>query len=407
MSATAVINWTNASGSAQELFYGKDLLVTGLPGVGSGWTPSPNNPLGSSVGTQTISGLDDNVKYKFLVKGDCTNSQNIYSQSTALKWVCGAIQTPGPQLGVLSYVLQVDPSVSNSGSPISSIEVQLIGVDRTNFGVIYQTKVYSAPYSSSYTDQFNNVNGDVDWTLRAVYKTGSYPSIEIHECSSQVYATTANPGTSYIQVRNALVDGVLSQLTLGITPQLSSTLDPGYAAKVDITSLLVGGSMQQPYCTLNTIPLGTQLFARQIREDAQLTGGLFTYIGTNSPISSVPWSLQNGDIIEITPAFVNAYIFRQPIITKNAGGYDLSLKVDVPLGSVSSYTIHFTAYDYSSGATENLTATLSIAQGDTEASVVHVNTTLTTDQYSKATISSLCLTADSGISYPQSYSCPS
>lgn len=408
MSATATISWSNqASGSNQELYYGKDLLVTGLPGTGSGWTPSDQNPLPPTAGTLTLSNLDDNVKYKFLVKSDCTNSQNIYSQSTAAKWVCGALQTSGPQSGILSYVLQVDPSVSNAGSAITSIDVQLIGVDRVNFGTLYQTKTYVAPYSGSYTDQFNNVNGDVDWTIRVVYKTGSYPTLEIHECSSQTYATTAQNGISYLQIRNALVDGVLSQLTLGGVPQLGSTLDPGYASKSDVTALISGGNPLLPTVTLAGVTAGTQLYARQIRGGAQIVGGLFTYTGSNSAISSVPWSILNGDIIEVTPAFINAYVYRQPIVSKNAGGYDLNLNIDVPIGSSSSYVVKFTAYDYSSGVAEQLTGTLTILQNNTFAATVHLNTTLTSDQYARATISSLCVQTGGSIAAPHSYNCPS
>jgi len=406
MSATATISWQNqASGTTQELYYGKDLLATGLPGSGSGWLPSDQNPLPSAAGSATISNLDDNVKYKFLVKSDCTNSQNIYSSSTAVKWICGALQTSGPQSGTLVYTLQVDPSVSNAGSGITSIEVQLIGVDRVNFGNLYQVRTYSAPYSGSYTDQFNGVNGDVDWTIRVIYKTGAYPSTEIHECSSQAYSTTSIPGVSYLQVRNALVDGVLTQLSLNNAPQLAQTLTPGYASKTDVTALLSGGTPLQPTVNLTGVVSGTQLYARQIRNNAQLTGGLFTYAGSNSPISSVPWNIQNGDIIEITPAFTNAYVFKQTIVAKNTDGYDLNVKIDVPLGAPSTYNISFTGYDYSSGESEHLTGTVTIAQGDTEGTLVHIQSTLPTPEYTRATVTSVCFTTDAGIAYPHIYDC--
>lgn len=402
--ATINITWDNQSPSTtQEAYYGKDTLVTGVPGSGTGWLPSDQNPLPGSAGTLTFTGLNDNVKYKFLVRSDCANSQNIFSQVTGIKWVCGSIQTTGPSSGILAYTLLVDPSVSNSGSPVTKITVTLSGVDRINQSTLYQTKSYGAPFSSTYTDQFNNVNGDVDWTLRVTYDYGTFPQVEVHECSSQTYSTTAAPTISYGHLRNALSQGVVSQFSIGTTTQLGSVLNPGYSSKSDVTSFIPTPS--QVSCTLSGVPLGTQLQARQIRGGAPISGGLFTYGGPNSNISSTPYTLQNGDVIEITDAFQNGYIYKQQIITKVGTGYDVTLKIDIPQGSATSYTVNFTAYDYSSGATENLSTTINLPQGQTVSPTVHTVSTLTPTQYTGATITSICITLPGGISAPYYYTC--
>lgn len=410
MSTTATINWTNNSPSnTQEVYYGKDLLVTGLPGTGTGWIGSDQNPLTGSAGSLIISNLDDNVKYKFLVKTDCTNSQNIFSQSTGIKWVCAPLATSGPSSGILAYTLSVDPSVSNPGSPITKIVVTLIGTDRINQGVVYQTKKYGAPFSSSYTDQFNMVNGDVDWVVRVTYEQGTLPIVTVHECSSAPYSTISPPSTSYVQVRNALQQGTLSQLTIGPAAVVPTNLDAGNASRADVSAIVPNNPVSVT-CSFADILPGTQLFARQIRAGAQIAGGLFGYIGANSPVSSVLWTIQNGDIIEIADAFEQGHVYRQRLVLKNSSvsnGYDVTLKIDIPQGAPTSYTVKFTGYDYSSGATENLSTVITMPQGQTTSSTTHVVSTLTATQYAGATISSVCVVPPSGITVPYYYSCPS
>lgn len=403
--STANITWTNQSPSnTQELYYGRDLLVTGFPGSGTGWIASDQNPLPGTQGSISIAPLDDNVKYKFLVRSDCANSQNIFSQSTAIKWVCGGIQTSGPSSGILAYTLQVDPSASNAGSAVTKLVVTLTGTDRLNQGFLYQTRSYSAPFSSSYTDQFNNVNGDIDWTLRVTYEQGTFPQVIVHECSSQTYQTVAAPLTSYLHIRNALTQGVVSQVSLGTNPQLPSILNSGYASKSDITSLIA--NPQQITCTLSDVPLGTSLQAKQIRGGTTITGGSFTYGGSNSNISATPWTLQNGDVVEITDASKTGYIYRQHLVSKGSSGYDITVKIDTPQGASTSYTVKFTAYDYSSSATENLTATITLASGQTVSPTIHIPTTLLPDQFFQATITAICVIPPSGISAPYYYICP-
>lgn len=411
--STANITWVNASPSnPQELYYGKDALVTGFPNTGTGWVADSNNPLPASTGSETITNLNDNVKYKFLVKTDCTNSQNIFSQSTAIKWVYQPIQTTGPTGGTLSYVLPIDPSVSNSGSIIGEVVVTLSGIDKINNGVLIQQKVYTAPFSSSYTDQFNNVNGDVNWTLKVAYKTSSYPSMPLYDCSTQSFSTTSAPGTSYLQIRNALALGILGQITIATTNVLGQTLDAGYASKIDISSLITGGAPLQTYCTLPSTLQGTQLIARQIRAGTQINGGLFTYSGSNTPISSVPWALQNGDLVEITDYSSQAYIYKQTIITKTSTpslGYNVSLTLDISLADNNDYDIYFTAFDYSSGASEPLVTNVTTQGGSNlPSSIQFVPTTLTAAQFANATITSLCINSDSAsVGVPYYYNCNS
>lgn len=408
MSGTATIVWTNpAPSNTQELYYGKDALVTGLPGTGGGWIADANNPLSGSIGSETIPNLDDNVKYIFLVRGDCANTQDIYSRSSGIKWVCGGIQTQGPIAGILSYTLSVDPSVSNPGSAVGRIVVILQGVDISSFASIYKTKVYTAPFSSSYTDQFNGIVGNMAWTIAVSYESANYPHTELHTCSSTQFLTSVSQGTTLIHIRNGLVLGTLSQLSGNSLGLLSNTLDAGNGVNSDVSILVATASPVQLQCTIPDIPLGTQLFARQIRGGTQINGGLFTYTDSASYISSVPWSLQNSDTIEIVNSGTLGYIFRQPLLTKAStpsNGYNVEVSIDVPQGSDTHLTINAKEYDYATGTSVSLTTgTITILQGTTRI-ITFVPSTLTSYQFSRSTVvDTSIITGTTSIAVPYYY----
>lgn len=406
MSATATISWNNQTSSTQELYYGPDSLVSGLPGTGGGWVPYSGNPIASSVGSVTITNLSDNVKYQFLVKADCANSNNIFSQSSAIKWVCGSIQVQGPTNGILTYALSVDPSVSNAGSAVGRITVSLVGVDNINGAVISKSNFYIAPFAPTYTDQFTDVVGNVTWTIKVSYDAVSYPNTKLHECSSQSLSTSVPTGSTIMHVRNGLMVGTLSQLFVNNGPILASALDAGYGSNEDITSLLTTAVPLNLSCTLAGVNPGTQFLARQVRAGAVVGGGLFTYVGASSAISSVPLSIQNGDVIEICDSTTSGYIFRQPLITKNNGGYDFSFKIDAPQGSSTAVTITARAFDYASGVTEAISSgTITLAQGQTQSPTTHASTTLTAAQYANATITDIVVTTPGAqIAVPYYYS---
>lgn len=409
MSGTATIVWTNPTPSnQQELYYGKDSLVTGLPGSGGGWIADPSNPLSGTVGSQSITNLDDNVKYIFLIRGDCSNTQDIYSRSTAIKWVCGGIQTAGPTNGTLSYTLSIDPSVSNGGAAVGRIIVKLQGKDTSSGAITYKTKVYTAPFSTSYTDQFTGVIGSTNWTLSVQYQSANYPYTELHTCSSVQFPTSSVPNTTLVHVRNGLTLGTLSQVTISSTSVLGNTLDSGNGTNLDITALVTIAAPVQVKCTIPDISLGTQLVARLIRGGIQVTGGLFTYTGSSTNISSVPWSLQNGDIIEIANATTTGYIFRQPLFIKTSipsNGYNINVSIDVPQGSDTIVTITAKEYDYSSGTSIPITTGgITVLQGSTSAAVF-VASTLTSDQFSRSTITDIVVpTNTSTVTVPYYYS---
>lgn len=410
MSSTANISWNNqAPSNTQELYYGRDALVTGLPGSGVGWIASDQNPLAGSLGSLIISNLDDNVKYKFIVKSDCTNSQNIYSQSTAIKWVCGNITVQPPSGTSVGYTLNVDPSVSNPGSVIGNIVATLIGVDRINKGVIVKTKSYGAPFSSSYTDQFNNVVGSVDWTIKVSYETSTFPSTKLHECSSQTFSTTIGSGLSIVHLRNALKQGVVSQITIAGVSELGNTLDAGFGDQADITSLVTSGTPLQIACTLTGVITGTQLQARQIRGGVDINGGAFTYVGANSNISSVPWALSSGDIIQISDAGEIVYFYKQPLVTKTttpSNGFNVTASMDATRGANTPLTAIVKSFDYSSGAVDSGTTTsILVPQGQTTSNTVFVASNLTADQFTRAVVTQVTLTTGvSGVNVPYYYS---
>lgn len=408
MSGTATIVWTNpVPSNQQELYYGKDALVTGLPGSGGGWIADPNNPLSGSTGSETITNLDDNVKYDFLVRGDCSNTTDIYSRSSAIKWVCGAIQTQGPVNGTLSYTLNVDPSVSNAGSAVGRLVIILQGTDINNASVVYATKTYTAPFSASYTDQFTGVIGDMSWTISVGYQSANYPYTQLYTCSSTQFTTSNAQGVTLVHVRNGLALGTLSQLVISSTSVLPNTLDAGNGANINISTLVTTASPVQIQCTMPDVSLGKQLFARQVRGGIQVAGGVFTYTGSSSNISSVPWSLQNGDIIELVDAGTTGYIFRQPILTKAtspSNGYNVHVSIDVPQGADTHLTVSASEYDYSSGTSLPITTgTITIPQGSLSISTF-VASALTSDKFSRSTLTNLgVITGTTSIAVPYYY----
>lgn len=409
MSGTATIVWTNPTPSnQQELYYGKDSLVSGLPGSGGGWIADTGNPLSGTIGSQSVPNLDDNVKYVFLVRGDCSNTQDIYSRSSAIKWICGGIQPQGPIGGTLAYTLSVDPSVSNAGSAVGRIVVTLRGVDTNNGSVTYKTKIYTAPFSASYTDQFTGVIGNATWTLLTNYQSPNYPHTDLHLCSTSQFTTTSVPSTTLVHARNGLALGTLSQLVFNSIAVLGSALDAGNGTNIDVTATISNSSPVSIQCTIPDVASGTQLYARQIRGGIQVNGGIFTYTGSLSNISSVPWSIQNEDIIEIVDANTLGYVFRQPLFTKTStpsNGYNITVSIDVPQGSNTTLTIAAREYDYSSGISSPITTGgLTIPQGLTKATIF-VATSLGASQYANATITDINIgTSTTSVVVPYYYS---
>lgn len=406
MSATATISWNNQTSGTQELYYGADSLVSGLPGTGGGWNPYSGNPIAPSVGSATLTNLYDNVKYQFLVRADCSNSANLYSQSSAIKWVCGSIQASGPVNGILTYTLSLDPSVSNPGTAVGKVTVSLVGVDSNNNAVISKSNSYIAPYQPSYSDQFTGVIGNVTWTLKVSYDAAAYPNNELYECSSQTITSSVTQGTTIAHLRNSLMGGLITQLFANSTPVGSGTLDAGYGSNIDFTSFLTVATPLQLAVTLSGVTNGTQLMARQIRGGTQVNSGLFTYVGNMSSISSVPWSIQPYDIIEICDSSTLGYIFRQPLISKTSTGYSFQFNMDVPQGGATAVTINARAFDYSSGATEAITSgTITLPQGSTVSPVTTATTTLLPSQFANATITDIVvITPGSQIAVPYYYS---
>lgn len=411
MSSTANISWNNQSPSnTQELYYGRDALVTGFPGTGTGWIASTQNPIPGNVGSLSITNLDDNVKYKFIIKSDCTNSYNMFSSSTAIKWICGNLQLQAPSGSSVGYTLSVDPSTGNPGSSIGNIVVTLVGVDRVNQGVIVKSKTYAAPFSSTYSDQFNNVIGSVDWTIKVSYQTSNFPAIRLYECSSQIFSTNLTAGSTLVHVRNAMKQGLVSQLTIGGTSELANPLDAGYGDQADITTLVAGGTLLQVACTLTGVIAGTQLQARLIRAGTVVTGGAFTYIGANSNISSVPWAIQNGDVIQISDANEIVYFYKQPIVTKTtipSNGYNVSLSMDIARGADTPLIVTVKDYDYGSSATDlytTATGNITVLQGQTKSNTFFIASTLTADQFTRAVVSNVSIsTGVSGVNIPYYY----
>lgn len=198
--ATANVSWT-ACGSAstgQFLYYGKNLVVTGNPLSGTGWTLYNNAPLANTASSATITGLEDNVDYVFAVYCDCTNGNGPISNiGPLINSVCPSVSNTTPTFNGLSYSLTVPSSANNGGSWIQTIVVSVLNSTSTS---TLSSQTFNAPFSSTLSSNFSGLNSSTNYNLSVAYSNAG--STRTVTCGSTPFSTAASCPNPSISVSN-------------------------------------------------------------------------------------------------------------------------------------------------------------------------------------------------------------
>lgn len=160
MSTNANFTWTPQAGiTAQEVWYGRltDVGSTLPPGVG--WAQG-TNLYSATANSATLSTLDENTNYRFLVKSHCTTGGSSWSEIDRYKILCPSISTVShtTALDVTLSIINVvefakivsgitlsivDPTTTTIVGTTNYTSVQLAGILNFTFGSLTASKLYN------------------------------------------------------------------------------------------------------------------------------------------------------------------------------------------------------------------------------------------------------------------------
>lgn len=205
--ATTTLNWTPCGSGSDgvNLYYGKTRIVTGTPTGGTGWILYTGAPLSPSLGTVTISGLDDNVEYSYYLYCHCPSAGNgpLVSFGPLIKYACPTVTTLSPLSNGLSYTLTVPPSANNSGTWIQVINVDILSADQSS---IINAQQFATPFSSTISSSFSGLESSTSYNFRVYYTTQS-PQTRISVCSITPFNTSIACAPATIIVNNPTATG--------------------------------------------------------------------------------------------------------------------------------------------------------------------------------------------------------
>lgn len=404
--ATTTINWNNPTGStSQEIYYGKASQVQNLPGTGSGWVPYSGNPITSGDPAATISGLDDNVKYKFVVRTNCVGGSGLFTETTNMKIVAPVLTLGTPVNGSISYSMTVPASLV--GSDVQRIRILATGKHRLNGAVIQKSVIINTPFLSSYTGTITRVGGDVNWNFYTTYERNG--SIIYKSAPQEISTDCVNDDLCFFFRNNLKEDTVADVLLDGISILGTVGITNGNSAYAELNSL-VPNNPHHVGVTIAGMSNGYPMRYSHIREGITISTGSFSYAGANTLLAPSKFTILQNDIIQIAHANITGNVGRQEIVIKTfvpTNGYNIKITLDKAQTDSTSFDVKFTEYNYSiSKAIERL-VTLTIPAGQTTSEPVFVGTLFNHNDYLKATIIGTCISStDDSISWPTMYSCP-
>jgi len=226
--ATFTVTWVPTNGSTYEIWYGKltEVGTTSLPPT-TGWTEALGSPFDSTLGTATISGLDDNTQYRVVSRADCGANDSPWVERGGYKLVCPTFSVvadpvPGDAVGA---------SISATVNLSNLVEFEIIAssvtltVKKTSDSSIVATKVWSTPYTSStLTNTFANLLTGTSYTVYlSIHDTVAGTDIA---CSNQP-VTTNTPVVVPPPVCNAPTFSVGNITASGFVITVTSSSIPG------------------------------------------------------------------------------------------------------------------------------------------------------------------------------------
>lgn len=167
--ATALITWVPTSGSNYEIWYSKLSVVgsTSLP-PSSGWTQASGSPFASTLGTASITGLDDNTLYRIATRNDCSSLDSAWSSSTKYKLDCPTFSLVANPVSVSDVGASITATINLTNlvefeAIVSSITLT---VTKTSDSSVASTKVFSSPFdSATLTNTFSGLLVTTSYTV--------------------------------------------------------------------------------------------------------------------------------------------------------------------------------------------------------------------------------------------------
>lgn len=317
--ATATITWVPVNGSNYEIWYAK-LSVVGSVNLppSAGWVQATGSPFDSSLGTATITGLDDNTQYRFASRNDCSPSDSPWQTIIKYKLVCPTFSVVANTVGATD----VGASISITVNLLNYVEYGAIAnttltIKKTSDSTIADAKEFFGPYDSStltYTSSGLLVGtgytvyltihdsivatGDTTCTNQSIttqVPTSTPPPVcgtptftlgGLTYNSLQVFITNGLTGDTY----DVSVDGGASYVILGVdgsTPITVIGLNSGTSYQVVVRRNCIAGGQSVSTSQTTTIPIPT-------------------IVGTMSIIRTTPFSTNNSEFGKL------AFTFTQP-----------------------------------------------------------------------------------------------
>lgn len=194
------LSWVacGASSDGTFLYYGKTLIATGDPLSGTGWTLYTGVPLSNVANAATITGLDDNVDYTFVLYCHCpvTGNGPLVTKGPDIKNVCTTASVSS-NFNTVNYTVTVPSSANNAGTWITKILVQLYDVSGTT---LLYTNTYNTPFLTSILGNFPGLTSSTSYQLKVTYSdtSGSRKSL----CSTNSIATAAACTVPLVNITN-------------------------------------------------------------------------------------------------------------------------------------------------------------------------------------------------------------
>lgn len=158
---TITATWIPSNGSTYEVWYAKQSVVgtTTVP-PSTGWTQAPGSPFDSSLGTASITGVDDNTIYVTAIRNDCGDtSDSAWTTNTIAKLDCPTLSLVANPIntGDTGASITANLTISNPvelGSLTGVLNLQIIQTGASS-GAIFHA--LSQPFATSMSYTFSNL----------------------------------------------------------------------------------------------------------------------------------------------------------------------------------------------------------------------------------------------------------
>lgn len=249
--ATALITWVPTNGGSYEVWFAKLSVVgtTSLPPA-TGWTQATGSPFNSSLGTASITGLDDNTQYRIDVRADCTGVDSNWVDNIKYKLDCPALGVVANPVGGEDVGASVTATITLSNLvEYEAIVSSLVLTVKDGGNNVVQTTTFTSPYASStLTYTFSNLLTGTNYNvvLQQVDGVGNVTTT----CATDPITTqtpvvvpppVCNPPTFAISNITSTTATISITSSLNLADTYDISLDGGLTYSITGQSPMVGG----------------------------------------------------------------------------------------------------------------------------------------------------------------------